>query len=324
MTFDIVTFGEAMLRLSPLPGASFQDAGEVQLFVAGSEANVAVAMSSLGRSVAWISRLPSNPLGCLISESLETQSVDVSRVQWVRDGRVGLMFVESGPAGTSVTYDRAGSTASGMRWSEFARSLLGQARLIHVTGITPSLSQTCREVALNVAEVARASNALLSVDVNYRTKLWDANTAMTHIGALAQRADVLTCALRDARELFHTRSDPHAAAVEMAERFESDCVVLTDGAEGALMLHRGQVFEAPAVATTIVDRLGAGDALVAGVLDGVLDGEPERGLQRGVALAAIALATPGDQVALTRSELEKAKGTVQEHTSQDIHSQVKR
>lgn len=304
MTYDVVTFGEAMIRLTPDGATGFENAGRVQVHVAGTEANMAVAIRSLGRSVAWVSRLPSNSPGRLIAGAIEGHGVDTSQVVWAEEGRAGLMFVEADASGTTVTYDRKGSAAAEMTWSRFPRSVLDRARLVHITGITPALSESCRVVALRAAETVRSSPTLLSVDVNYRSSLWDSAVAARQIGALAHGADIVTCALRDARDLYATGSDPRDAAAQLADRFECRCVVVTAGDDGAVMLREGRLTEAPAVPTTVVDRLGAGDAFVAALLDGLLDGEPETGLERGVALASLALSTPGDWVTFSRADID--------------------
>ena len=142
---QLVTFGEAMLRLTPR-GGSFD------VYVGGAELNVAVAAAKLGVASRWVSRLPENPAGRVIASRAQEEGVDISCVAWTRDGRAGVFYVEVGddPSATTVTYDRAGSAmalvAPGM--IDWARALHG-ARWLHVSGITPALSDSAASTMRN-------------------------------------------------------------------------------------------------------------------------------------------------------------------------------
>ena len=110
--FQVVTLGEAMLRLSVRPGERIEDAPAFDVHVAGSEANVAYALARMGLRAAWASSLPPNPLGERIASTLRSGGVDVAPLVWADRGRVGTYFVQLGspPRPTTVTYDRVGST----------------------------------------------------------------------------------------------------------------------------------------------------------------------------------------------------------------------
>ena len=307
MTLDVLTFGEAMLRLSPPVGIPLAQTTSLDVHVAGAEANVAVALSSLGRSVAWMSRLPDNDLGRRVVRALAGEGVDTSHVGWEDSGRLGTYFVElgAGPRGVSVIYDREGSVAAAMSVRDLPAREMAQARLIHVTGITPALSRSCRETTEAAASAARESESLLSVDINYRAKLWSAEDARIRLEGVASGADLVVCTAEDARDVFGLDGDPTDVVAGLANRLATAYAVVTNGADGAICWHNGDSVRVEATHTRIVDRLGAGDAFTAGVIDGLLDGDIEEGMRRGSVLAAMALATRGDQVALTRPELTR-------------------
>ncbi len=307
MSHDVFTLGEAMLRLSPPVGVPLDSATSLDLDVAGSEANVAVALAALGRSVAWYSKLPDDRLGQRVTRDLRAAEVDISTVRWLEEGRLGTYFVElgGGPRGVSVIYDRQGSTASAMTPSEVPWATVAEARVVHLSGITPALSESCRDTALAVAEAAKASSSLVSLDVNHRARLWGTEEAREVLGMLGRGVDLLICTREDALTVFDVSAPPEDAAAILAERLESPNVVVTDGAQGAVLARDGTTRRVGAWPTTLLDRLGAGDAFAAGVLDGLLDGDLEGGLQKGVVLAAAALSTSGDQVRMGRDELDR-------------------
>lgn len=308
MTRDVVTIGEAMLRLSPTPGVSLTRADRLDVHVAGSEANVAVALASLGRSVSWISRLPDSRLGRRVTRDLRAAGVEVDGVDWDPQGRLGTYFVEldDGPRGVSIIYDRQGSSFAALNASHIPWATIQSARLVHLSGITPALSTACRETVLEIAERVRDTKTLLSVDVNHRARLWSSEEAGACIRRLARGADLLLCTSEDAEDLFGVTGEPEEMANSLSDLFDAPRVVVTLGADGCVMTANGETARAAARPTRVVDRLGAGDAFVAGVIDGLLDGDIRDGLERGAVLAAVALATSGDQVALSRSELDSA------------------
>jgi 2-dehydro-3-deoxygluconokinase len=177
-------------------------------------------------------------------------------------------------------------------------------RILHLTGITAALSASCYAVVAEAIRRARAAGVLVSFDVNYRAKLWDAATAGAQLRPLIAEADVLFCKSSDATLLFGCNGGAEGVLGGLRELTRATALYTTFGADGAAMLHNGHITRRPAVPVQIVDRVGSGDAFAAGVLDGILDNDPVLGLERGVALAAIALTQFGDRVLSSRTELE--------------------
>src|SRR3954467_13711858 len=128
MPFDVVTFGEAMIRLAPPNFRRLEQASSLDVLVGGAELNTAVGLARLGRSAAWVSRLTNNPLGRLIANRAREAGVATDHVAWTDDGRVGLYFLEFGaaPRASSVLYDRKDSAIAQVRpgmvpWKEVFR-----------------------------------------------------------------------------------------------------------------------------------------------------------------------------------------------------------
>ncbi len=287
----LVTLGEAMLRFSVRPGDRLEDAPAFDVHVAGSEANVAYAAARVGLRAAWVSALPDNALGRRVARTLAAGGVDTSLVRWEKGGRLGLYFVELGsaPRPIDVLYDRANSTMALAPADMFDRAALADTHFLHLSGITLALSESSREVARRAMEAARNSHAVVTFDVNYRQKLWNPGAAAAAVREVAPLIDVLVCTAEDARDLFGAAdTDQLQAALGI------ETVVLTLGADGAVASRGRTTVRRGGHAVVTVDRVGAGDAFMAGLIWGLVDGSLERGLERGLAMSALKMTLAGD------------------------------
>jgi 2-dehydro-3-deoxygluconokinase len=305
MSLDVFTLGEAMLRLSAPVGQSLETSPEYDVHVAGSEANVASTLSQLGRSTMWSSRVPDSVLGRRIVSSLRSVGVDCDSVALSEEGRLGIYFVDIRPAplSTVVVYDRAASAVCDMGVEEIDWSSISEARVVHLSGITPALSPNLAEIVNNIAVEVRESESLLTFDVNYRAKLWTPKEAEGSLASILDSADMLVCGIEDARVVFGVHGTGPGVSLQLSERFSSSSVVVTAGADGAFWRQGTQAGHVPALPVRILDPLGAGDAFMAGLIDGLLDDDLQAGVARGAALAGVALATVGDQIRITRAEM---------------------
>ena len=201
MSFDLVTLGECMIRLSPLGHGRIEFANSMEVWVGGGEYNVSYACSRLGLKTAWISRLVDNPLGHLIRNHARAGGVDVSHVVWVPyDGvgkadRIGLNFTEVGTGlRPSVTmYDRGNSAASHMKpgevdWDEIFSEGVGW---FHTGGIFTALSESTAEVVKEALHSAKKHGVTTSYDLNFRRKLWSSERAIPVTKGLVKNVDVL-------------------------------------------------------------------------------------------------------------------------------------
>lgn len=301
----IVALGESMLRLST--HARLDRAEQLHVHVAGSESNVAVALAQLGWNATWLSALPDTPPGHRVATELLACGVDVSRVRWVDGARVGLFFVEFAepPRSTTVWYDRAGSAAAQLGPDDLDVTALAGADYAVVGGITASISASARDLARRFAAEARASGAKVCVDVNFRPRLWDEREAAPAIAELVEAADIVVCSARDAERLWSLNGDPRDAAVRLRDTYapRAEFVVVTTGEDGAVAaLPDGSVLEQPAFQATVVDRIGAGDAFVAGVLWGIETRDAAEALRAGAVAAAMKCTLHGDHLLTTERE----------------------
>jgi len=311
--FDFVSLGESMLRLSVPAGRRLDDTRVLDMELAGAESNVSVALARLGWRVGWVSRMPDHALSDAILRALRSDGVDISAVKRVPDERLGTYFIEyaTPPRSTQVIYDRANSAASRMTGADMDWDYLLDTRVLHLTGITAALSDRCYELLEEVIQRARAAGVVVSFDVNYRGKLWSAETAGTKLRPLIQEADILFCKGADAESLFGCAGKPHELMIQLKALTQAYALFCTFGEQGAALLCNGEFVIQPALPVQIVDRIGSGDAFAAGVIDGWLSGDGSltnlsafrEGLRRGVALAAIALSQFGDRVLSSRAEL---------------------
>ncbi|NJM06387.1 sugar kinase [Candidatus Gracilibacteria bacterium] len=256
-------------------------------------------------AVAGGQRLPDHALGSAVLRALRADGVDTSAVVRAPNTRVGTYFLEfaSQPRAIQVIYDRAGSAAAQLAPQDIDWEYLLNTKILHLTGITAALSASCYAVVQEAVRRARTAGITLSFDVNYRGKLWDAATAGTQLRPLIAEADLLFCKSADAALLFGCTGAPAEQMAQLKALSRASAICCTFGAEGARLLVDDDLIHRPAVPVQIVDRIGSGDAFAAGVLDGLLDGDLRGGLDRGVALAAIALSQHGDRILTTRAEL---------------------
>lgn len=304
--YDLITFGETMLRLAPPPNQRLEGAMELQVNVGGAESNVAVNLARLGKRTAWFSRLPDNPLGHTARNIIRQHGVDVSHVVWSDDQRMGLYFVETGlpPRGALVWYDRQYSAASQLAPDDLPLEIFSQSRWLHLTGITAALSPTCRACVRVSIDHARKQNVTVSFDVNYRSLLWDASTAVRTLTPFCEAADVVFVARRDAVLLWGAPDDASECA-DWVQRKWGGTVIVSDGQRGAVINDGEKLVSRPSLPTQVIDRVGAGDALAAGVICRLLEHAAlEDALRFGLALAALKLSMPGDFALTNRDEVE--------------------
>ena len=315
--YEVVTFGEAMIRLSPPSFNRLEQARSLDLRVGGAELNTAVGLARLGHSSAWVSRLTNNPLGRLIANHAREAGVSTEHVVWTNDDRVGLYFLEFGaaPRASSVVYDRKNAAIANLQpgavdWKKVFQG----TKWFHVTGITPALSATAAETTREALQAARASKVTTSIDLNYRNKLWTPAEAGRWMGEFMALTDVLITTEEDTEKVFGiTGKDYEEVAARTADKFGLKTVTITlrenplvwKNAWTAIAYHGGKVYRAKTYEVEIVDRLGAGDSFAAGFIHGMLEaGDLQRGLDFGVAASALKHSIPGDFNWVTREEVE--------------------
>jgi 2-dehydro-3-deoxygluconokinase len=289
---DVVTVGETMvLGVPPRPGR-LRHAGSLELKIGGAESNLAIALSRLGLNAGWVSYLGGDEPGQLVLDRIRAEGVDTSRVRRSNDHPTGLYLREQVGPDVRVYYYRKGSAASTMPPEAFDPDYLSGAKFLHLTGITPALSEDCRAFTLWAARVSRASEVRASFDVNFRSKLWDANEARAFVEEILPEVSLLLVGDEEARALWGR--DDEGLVRDLAHAGPEE-VVLKRGKAGSLALVDGEILEHPAFPVTQVDPVGAGDAFAAGYLAGHVWGMPvEERLRVANAMGAMSVATLGD------------------------------
>lgn len=313
---ELVTLGEAMVRLTPPGFARLEQARTLEVTVGGAELNVAVAAARLGVTSSWISALPDNALGRMILDTAREAGVDVSRVALSPHDRAGLYFVERGaaPRGGSVLYDRAGSAASRLEPKTIAwDAILSGARWFHTSGITPALSDTAAATVAEALAAAKAAGLTVSYDLNFRGRLWSPEKARAVQEPLLRHVDILIASAETARIVFglgdaeQLRQKFGLAAVATTVRDSSRAWLSTVSgivaAEGGV--HRARTYD-----VEVVDDIGSGDAFAAGLIFGRLRQESwEAAVRYATALAALKCTVPGDMSRATLAEVEALLGS---------------
>ena len=315
--YDVVTFGEAMLRLSPPNFQRLEQARSFDLYVGGAELNVAVGVSRLGMKSTWVSKLPKNGLGYLIRNRVQEGGVDCSHVVWSNKGRAGIYFVEFGssPRASSVLYDRAHSAISMIQPDEIDwPKVFSGSKHFHVSGITPALSASASETTIEAMKAAKKGGLTVSYDLNYRKKLWSPADAKKIQEPMMANVDMLITTEEDTNVVFGIKEKNYEAVAEkLAKTFNFKIVAITLREDlsvwknnwTAIAYYEGKIFKDRKYEVEIVDRVGAGDAFTAGLLYGWHKlKDMEKGLQYGNAFAALKHTLPGDFNWSTLEEVE--------------------
>ncbi len=313
---DVITFGEAMIRLAPANHRRLEQAYSLDIEIGGAELNTAVGLARLGRRAAWVSRMTNNPLGWLIANRAREAGVATDRILFTDSERVGVYFLELGaaPRASSIVYDRANSAMARLEpgMIDWPAAFAGAA-WFYVTGITPALSDSAAEATLEALAGAKSAGLTTCLDPNYRAKLWPVEGARAWLNDAIQYVDVLVTNPEDVERFFGVPADDvEQAAAATASQFNLVAVALTlretpsvwRNTVSSVGFAGGRFVRAKSYDVEVVDRLGSGDAFVAGFLDGLLAADLDHGLEFGTAMSALKHTIPGDFAWLTRAEIE--------------------
>lgn len=286
------------------PAGRLRHARSLDVGIGGAESNVAIGLARLGVPTRWISLLGDDEVGQTVLDRVRAEGVDTAAVRRVGGRSTGMYLREQVGSTVRGTYYRQGSAASTLAPGAIDRQDLQDATWLHLTGITPALSAECAEFVGWVAAEARQAGLSISYDVNYRSRLWDAQSARTFTESVLPSVDLLFVGTEEGQVLW-AWDDDEAMARQLAEQGPSE-VVLKRGSVGAASWSDGSFTESPAFAVTQVDPIGAGDAFAAGFLFAHLGGcSVQDRLRTGNALGAFCVREHGDYEGLpSRRELD--------------------
>lgn len=313
---DVVTFGEAMIRLTPSHFRRLEQAYSLDVEIGGAELNTAVGLARLGRSSAWASRLTDNPLGRLIANRAREAGVCTDHVLFTDEDRVGLYFLELGaaPRPSSLVYDRADSAMAKIKpgMIDWAKVFVG-AKWFYLTGITAAVGAGAAGAALEALAAAKKAGLTTCLDPNYRAKLWSVEQATTWLNKAIEYVDVLVTNPEDVERFFGVSGkDAEQASAAAAKKFKLKALAMTmrqtpsvwKNSFTAVGYADGKFLKTATHEVEIVDRLGTGDAFVAGLIHGLMNNDLQQGLDYGAAFGALKHSIPGDFPWLTKAEVE--------------------
>lgn len=331
----VVTFGEIMLRLSPPGFERFFQSPLLGATFGGGEANVAVSLAHFGLDSYYVTRLPAHAIGEAAVKALRAEGVRTEFI--VRGGeRVGIYFAETGASqrASTIIYDRARSAVSEMApgsvdWD----AVFGGAAWFHVTGITPALGEHAAACTREAIEAARRAGARVSVDLNFRRKLWSEAQAQATMRPLMKWVDVTIANEEDIQSVLGLHvpgtdvtsgqlnlAGYRQVAEQIARELGPSIVAITlreslsasdNGWSAALWDARAAAFHhSQRYDVHLVDRIGAGDSFAAGLIYGLVTGRSvEAALRFAVAAGALKQAIPGDFNRVSVDEVDRlAKG----------------
>jgi len=332
---EFISVGEIMLRLKTPEHERFFQSPKFEATFGGGEANVAVALANYGLNSAFVSALPDSPIGDAAIRELRGFGVDTSHVQRTGD-RIGIYFLESGAnqRPSNVVYDRAGSSICEADPSSFDwPAVFAGCKWMHITGITPALSESAAELSLNAVKAAKAAGVTVSCDFNYRGKLWKyGKTAPEVMTELVKYVDVGIANEEDCQKsLGISVKDVHVESGELdTSKYERltekvlgefpDMSVLAvtlresrsadrNGWSACMRDKSGFRVSRRYEITDIVDRVGGGDSFASGFIYGLnAYDDPQQSLEFAVAASCLKHSIIGDFNRVTVPEVEKLLG----------------
>ena len=290
----LITIGETMAAFTPdSQGPLRYDTG-VGVRPAGAERNVAVGQATLGVAAAWLSRLGKDEFGVFIRNQLRSEGVDCSNVIFDPQHRTGIMFKETGVGETKVFYYRENSAASHLCPEDLSRELFQGVEVLHLSGITPVLSDSCREMTLEAVKLAKQAGVMVSFDPNIRRKLWGDRDYVPLIRSITLDSQIVLMGLDEAETLFGTREVEQILKIIFGEGC-AKYAAIKDGGNGAWVSDGTTCQKIPPYPCKPIEPIGAGDGFNAGFLAGILQGKDvvTAGKMGGIC-GALATQTPGD------------------------------
>jgi 2-dehydro-3-deoxygluconokinase len=328
----IVTLGEIMLRLSPMGQDRFVQSEAFRIIPGGGEANVAVSLANYGHDAYFVSKLPNHEIGQIALNALRRYGVNTQYIARGGD-RVGLYYCETGASmrPSKVIYDRAHSAIAEADSSDFDfDAIMKGADWFHWSGITPAISDKAAELTRLACEAAKRNGVTVSVDLNFRKKLWTSEKAISIMRPLMKYVDVCIGNEEDAELCLGFKPDAHveggetnAAGYEgiftaMAKEFDFKYVVstlresfsATYNGWKALIYNGKEFYQSKRYEINpIIDRVGGGDSFSGGLIHGLLTKANQgEALEFAVAASALKHTVNGDFNLVSEAEVEALAG----------------
>jgi 2-dehydro-3-deoxygluconokinase len=292
---DVVTFGETMVLMSPEISGPLRYVNRFMKQIGGAESNFAIGIVRLGHKAGWISKLGNDEFGKYIVSFIRGEGVDTSRVKFDSEAPTGVYFKERREWGESkVYYYRKGSAASRLTLMDLDFEYIGSAKYLHITGITPALSESCYQTTKEAIKIAKSKGVKIILDPNIRLKLWTKERAREVILELASKADIILPGVGEG-EILVGENEPERIAEKFLE-LGIGIVVVKLGKQGAYYATASEnKYVTGFHVERVVDTIGAGDGFAAGFVAGLLKGYSlEKAVRLANAVGAIVTTVIGD------------------------------
>ncbi|EIW20169.1 2-keto-3-deoxygluconate kinase [Pelosinus fermentans] len=293
---EVITVGEPMALLVADHEGPLEDIEHFTKYVAGAEVNFSIGMTRLGHSVTYIAKLGLDPFGKYINKFLQQQNIKTPYIKFDASNRTGMQLKAKVSVGDPEVFNfRKGSAASHMDLPDVEDVVWENVRHLHLTGIPPALSATCRSVTYKLIQNARENGVSISFDPNLRLQLWEDKEEMVQIiNELASQSDIVLPGVNEG--LLLTGSDDENAIADFYLNKGVSTVIVKLGEKGAFVKTKVDSFIVPGFKVKkVVDTVGAGDGFAVGVISGLLEGlSLNDAVRRGNAVGALAVMSPGD------------------------------
>lgn len=320
--FCALGIGEVMLRLSPVGKERISYCETFEKKAGGSELNVVSGISMLGLRTGMITKLPHNEIGKFVKHKIRYAGTSDDYIVYDDSPRMrlGVYYYESGayPRLPVASYDRSNSSFTTFRREEVPEEIYGSTNIFHTSGITLALCPSVRENVIAMMHRFREAGALISFDVNYRAALWDEATARATIESILPLLDILFISEETSRRMFGMEGSLEDIHRAFARKYPNLHVIASTRREvispqrhnfGSLVYDCGadrHFSEPPYMNIDVVDRIGSGDAYVAGALFGLLrDHSIESAVRYGDAMAALKNTIVGDMTECDIADIER-------------------
>ena len=303
---NIITIGEPMGLMVADEAKALKDVKHFSRYVCGAEVNFSVGMARLGHEMSYISKVGKDPFGLHILDFLQEQHIHNEYVALDEEHHTGMQLKAKNPDGDpEVVNFRKNTAFSFFQKEELERIDWSKVDHLHLTGIPPALSQSCRETSFHIVKLARENGVQISFDTNLRPALWQSEADMIEtINAIAAQSDIVLPGLSEGRKLTGLDSPEEIAKFYLDAGAKA--VVIKLGPKGAYVNNGEEAFYSPAYQVTVVDTVGAGDGFAVGCVSGLLEGLSWKdAILRAAATGGLATTSEGDNEGLpTREQLE--------------------
>lgn len=296
---DVITIGDAMVAMCPKEKGPILFCNTFERKIGGAELNVAIGCARLGLKSGWISRVGQDDFGKHILKTVRGEGIDTSQIELVEGYQTSVYFREVMANGDSRSfYYREKSPTSTMTAESLDENYFRNSKVLHITGVFPSINDNNKEILLKAVELAKKNNLLISFDPNIRLKMWTKSQAREFINKFLSEVDILLVGDEEISILIDEEDTNEA--IKKFHDMGIDKVVVKRGAKGAIGSDGSNIYDVAAIKPkALIDTVGAGDGFAAGFLSAYLKGDSfEESIEFANAVGSLVVGIEGDNEGL--------------------------